>query len=176
MEKSFGRYIPLIILFILALVLQETWVPAIAIGGVQPDLLLYFVVFIAIFKKPHEAAIAGAIIGLIDDLLIGKYLGLHMLSYMITGYLVAYFGGRFYKENYIIPLATVFAGGIVSGFCYLFFSQLISLNLPFWYSLWRLVLPGAIYSALIAPVIYVPVYMFFVDRNSMVKREKKTGI
>ena len=43
----FGRYVALVILFILALVLQETWIPAIAISNVRPDLLLYFVVFIA---------------------------------------------------------------------------------------------------------------------------------
>jgi len=166
------RYIAVGILFILALTLQETWMPAIAIGGAQPDLLLYFVVFIGIFKKPVWGLGAGAVVGIIADLLIGKYIGLHILSYMITGYLVAYFGGQFYKDNYIIPAATVFAGGCVAGFCYVFFSQFIALDLPFWYSLWHLVLPNAIYSAVVAPLIYIPVYMFFVDRNAVMKKDK----
>lgn len=167
-----GRYLAIVGLFILALTLQETWMPAIAIGGAQPDLLLYFIVFIGIFKKPSWGLGAGFVVGLIEDLLIGKYIGLHILSGMITGYLVAYFGGQFYKENYIIPIATVFAGAIISGFSYVFFSQFVSLGLPFWYSLWHLVLPNAIYSAALAPLIYIPVYMFFVDRNAMMKKEK----
>ena len=65
------RKIVYVLLLILAVVLQETWIPLWAVAGATPDLLILFVVFTGLISGPMAGLLAGAGVGLLLDLLTG---------------------------------------------------------------------------------------------------------
>ena len=152
-----------VILLIFALALQDTWVPKIAVFGVEPYLLIFFVIFSAMFFNPLKACFIGAAIGLVEDLLIGRFIGINLMSMALVGYLISFIGSKFYKDNYLIPIVSVFGGTVLFGFTYIIISHFCGLNLPFFHTLFKVYFPQAIYNAILSTLIYVPVYLFFIE-------------
>jgi rod shape-determining protein MreD len=165
------RHIVVIILFIAALILNETLMPVIALGGVSPNLLIYFVIFTALAKRPYQAAFWGAIVGLFEDLMIGRYIGLGILSYAFAAYVIAYLRARFYQENLLIPVLAVFIGSFVFGSLYLILAQVIAAPLPFISSFASDVLPQSLYNTALSLAFYIP--MQFILHRLQVQREYK---
>jgi rod shape-determining protein MreD len=89
-----------ILLSVLVLVLQTTLVHFLAIQGIVPDLVLLWVITIAIRRGQIPATIAGFLLGLALDLISGPdgVLGLAALSKTVGGFLAGYF----YSENKIL--------------------------------------------------------------------------
>lgn len=87
-------------LTLLVLVIQTTLVRYMAVGGLTPDLVLIWVVMIAIRRGQIPATVAGFCTGLVLDLLSGNdgMLGLAALSKTIAGFLAGYF----YSENKVL--------------------------------------------------------------------------
>lgn len=80
---------------LLLLVLQSTFVPFVSLGGFVPDLLLIWVVYIAIRRGQIEATVAGFGAGLLIDLTTTQFFGLAALAKTIAGFC----GGYFFNEN-----------------------------------------------------------------------------
>ncbi|MGI6360954.1 MAG: rod shape-determining protein MreD [Bacillota bacterium] len=167
-----GRRIAIMVLFVLALVLNETLMPAISIGGIAPNLLIFFVVFYAIYRDPPQAVLIAVIIGLIEDLMIGRYIGLSIISYAAVAFAISYFKVRFYHENLLSPIIVIFTGSLVAGFLYVLLSQLVGLSLPFGATFGLQVLPQALYNAAITLLIYVPM-QFFSHRNQANRENRR---
>ena len=74
----------------LAFVLQTTWVRHLEIGGLQPDLVLLTVVFIALLAGQVEAALLGFAIGLCQDAYSPQDLGLNALAKSLVGFAVGF--------------------------------------------------------------------------------------
>ncbi len=88
------RYTIISILFI---ALQTTIIPFLSIGTIVPDILLIWLVYIALQKGQIPAIIFGFCIGLVIDLLSSHFLGLTAL----TKTLAAFCAGYFFNENKI---------------------------------------------------------------------------
>jgi len=78
-------------------ILQTTIVPFASIANIVPDLLIVWVVFIAIKLGQIPATVTGFIVGIAIDLVSGHFIGLSALSKTIAGF----FAGYFYNENKI---------------------------------------------------------------------------
>jgi rod shape-determining protein MreD len=169
--KISTRHVVVIILFLAALVFNETLMPAIALGGVSPNLIIYFVIFTALVKRPYQAAFWGAVVGLVEDLMIGRYIGLSILSYAFAAYVIAYLRARFYQENLLMPLLAVFIGSFIFGSLYLVLAQIIAAPLPFTGSFISDVLPQSLYNTALSLAVYVP--MQFILHRMQVQREYK---
>lgn len=89
-----------ILLSILVFVLQTTVARFLAIQGVVPDLVLLWIITIAIRRGQIPATIAGFAMGLGLDLISGPdgVLGLSALTKTIGGFLAGYF----YNENKVL--------------------------------------------------------------------------
>ena len=89
-----------ILLSVLVLLLQTTRARFLVIQGIVPDLVLLWVVTIAIRRGQIPATIAGFSLGLALDLISGPdgVLGLAALSKTVGGFLAGYF----YNENKIL--------------------------------------------------------------------------
>ncbi|MEG1997702.1 MAG: rod shape-determining protein MreD, partial [Clostridiales bacterium] len=144
---QWGKRLTVAVLFVLAVVMRDTWLSLIAIGGIVPDLLLYFPLFFAIYLPPGQAWIYGAALGLVEDLLSGKYLGLGVLSRTGAVCLASVLGNNLYKENLYNPPLIVFAAVMASGLLYWLCSYPVGLGLS-WLLLPVQVLPQALYTAL----------------------------
>ncbi len=162
-----NKKIAWVILFFIALILQRTLMPTFAIFGICPDLIIYFVVFTALFHNPFYGLIVGAAIGFSEDLLAGKYIGLYTISKLSAAYVVAFVGAKFYKANFFIPTMAVLVATFVSNFVYLILADLLGAGMPIYGTVFRYILPQMIYNAVLAPFIYIPVYLFFTRKNAL---------
>ena len=147
---------------LLNLILQATIFPAFTFGGVKPDLLLIIVVFAALLKGTATGVKVGFFVGLAQDILSGKFIGLFMLSKMLTGLCVGLVESKIFKENYLVPIVILFLATILHEFLFMFFGDLIG-RTAYWAQGWTsVVLPLAIYHACIGPFLYVPAYKVYV--------------
>ncbi|MEG1500793.1 MAG: rod shape-determining protein MreD [Clostridiales bacterium] len=150
-----------LILLVLAFVLQDTWVPLFSIAGMTANLPSLMLVFTAFLSEPLYGLLAGLGIGLLQDILGGKYFGLHILTKGLTGWLISCSSSKIYKENYLLPIIMTFFGTILIDVLYVGFSWLVGLNIPWGKYLFNDFVGSGIYNAVLAPFIYIPVYLFF---------------
>lgn len=81
----------------LLILLQTTFMALLAIDMYVPDILLLWVVYIALRFGQIEATIAGCVAGFFEDILATHLLGLATLTKTLTGFVCGYF----YNENMI---------------------------------------------------------------------------
>jgi rod shape-determining protein MreD len=91
------RFVPDILLSIAVLLLQTTLVKFLAIRTIVPDLVLLWIVAVAIRRGQIPATIAGFSLGLLQDLLSGPdgMLGLAAFAKTLGGFVAGYF----FNEN-----------------------------------------------------------------------------
>ena len=69
------------------LILQTTIVPYTAIANIIPDVLLVWIVYVAVKMGQIPATILGFTVGLFMDLISGQFIGLSALSKTVAGFL-----------------------------------------------------------------------------------------
>ena len=74
-----------ILLLALAFVLQTTWVDAIKIGSIKPDLLIVALSFVALRSGPLVGAYMGLGLGVFQDLYMPADLGVNALAKSLLG-------------------------------------------------------------------------------------------
>ena len=91
------RYLRFALITLGIITLQTTIIPFTSIANIIPDLLLIWIVYVAITEGQVTATLIGFLIGLTVDFISGQFLGLSALSKTIAGFLAGYF----YHENKI---------------------------------------------------------------------------
>ncbi|HVN47217.1 MAG TPA: rod shape-determining protein MreD, partial [Bacteroidota bacterium] len=77
--------------------LQTLFLPLVSLAGFIPDVLLIWLVTNALRRGQIEATVSGFVVGLLQDIVTIKFLGLAAFSKTITGFILGYF----YNENTI---------------------------------------------------------------------------
>jgi rod shape-determining protein MreD len=130
-------------------VLQLTFVRFIAIETITPDIIVIWIVYLALRYGQIHATVAGFLLGLIMDIISGDFLGLSALSKTICGFAAGYF----YDETkttqtlatYRFALMVLFAS-IVHNLIY--FTILVQgSELPFWRTLTLFGLTTSLYTS-----------------------------
>jgi rod shape-determining protein MreD len=157
MRQSAG-YILLSILFVL---LQTTLVRYLAIETVAPDLLLIWVVYLALREGQSVGTAAGFFLGLLFDLISGteSMLGLAALSKTVAGFTAGYFYNET-KTNQILGgyqfILVVAVASIVHNVLYFVIfmqgTEVGWLDAALWYGL-----PTSVYTAALA---LLPMFVF----------------
>lgn len=103
--------IGLIILF--NLIFQATLFQWIGIYGVVPNTALILVISFSIYSGKSRGAAIGFSIGILQDVIFGRTIGLNALIFMIIGYLVGFMDQKIFKDSLLIPftltiLTTIF--------------------------------------------------------------------
>lgn len=148
-----------------ALVLQTTMLDYIAVTGVKPDLVMLLVVFNGFLLGTREGAFLGFAGGILEDLFSGSYIGLNALSRMVAGYLAGAAGERLYRENTLIATGVTFFStsvGLTVNYLLLLY---LDIHIPPFYALLRVVLPAAIYTAVLAPFLFGRFFRFMQIRS-----------
>ena len=122
------------------LVLQGTLLARIDVAGVQPDLLVAFVVYFGWMRGPIPGTVCGFTVGLIQDLDAPGPLGVNALSKSLVGFLVAKAGFRVHRSNSGVRFAFFFVAMLVhdaiyfalatSGELWVFLTQMFFVALP----------------------------------------------
>lgn len=142
------------LLLFISLLLQSTVMYRLSIAGACPDLLLVLTVMTGLLHGTRYGTAVGFIGGLLQDLLIGRFLGMNALVKMVTGYLVGLTEEKVFKENFITPFAAVLLGTLGSELLLWLLFRVYGRSISLFSALPRVILPGAAYNCLIA-VFYV---------------------
>lgn len=140
------------------LILESTVLNYLKVAGVKPDLLLVFVIFTAILHGHFQGAKIGFVFGLVEDLFLGKYLGLNALSKMLTGYLIGLGENKVFKDNLFIPVIGLFSATLFNNFVYVLLAGLAGVKWNLAAYVWDVTIPEAIYNACLAPLFYGKFY------------------
>lgn len=93
--------ISLIILF--NLILQSTFFQWVKICGVFPNTALILVISFAIHSEKNKGAAIGFFIGIFQDIIFGRMVGLNALIFMMIGYWIGLMNQKIFKDNLLIP-------------------------------------------------------------------------
>jgi rod shape-determining protein MreD len=158
MARDVLSYVLLSLLFLL---LHTTLVRFLAIDTIVPDILLIWVVYLAIRRGQIAATTAGFLIGLVADVLAGTdgMLGLSALSKTVAGFVAGYS----YNENKIYqtlggyPFVVIVAlASLVHNLIY-FFIFLQGSDIGWWNGIVFFGLPTTIYTVAVS---LLPMFAF----------------
>ena len=137
-----------------ALVLQVMIAPHVAIFGVTPNLLLLVVITLAFVEGSSAGATVGFIAGLLMDLLSTGPIGAWALVMSVVGYLSGSLRRNLFAEGWLAPVTVGIITALVADFAYLLVVTVIGVGPAFWPALGRLVLPRAVYNAVLVMLVY----------------------
>ncbi|MCG0275256.1 MAG: rod shape-determining protein MreD [Thermosediminibacteraceae bacterium] len=147
------RSLTYLIIAILLIIAQSTLGVLFKIGSVKPDFVLVLVLCVALIKGESIGAGYGLIIGLIEDIVYGKFLGFNALIKFLTGYFVGYGTRDLFKGPVVFTMGFVFVGTILYNLLFLTACLLFTPEYKMGIFLPQ-VAYSALYNALIGPAMY----------------------
>lgn len=153
------KYLLLVIMALIALTLQSTVFNHLNIAGVKPDIILVMAVCIGVVRGPRQGMIAGLALGLLEDLYLGRFIGMNAICKGSAGFIVGWFTLGAFSENLLVPIISTFLGTIFNGLLYFGIGKFLGLHWDI--NLWLLnTLPLAVYNMCLVPFIYPRFYYF----------------
>lgn len=137
--------------------MQSTLLSYFMVGGVTPDLILLLVVLHSIFQGPFKGAAFGFALGLLEDLLLGRFIGMNALAKGLTSLLVGWFAQRTFRENILVPVFALFLGTLFNELVFIILGKVSGLHWPWTLWLWK-AFPVALYNTCLVPFIYSRFY------------------
>lgn len=154
------RYVLIAVMFLLSLILPGTIFHFWAWSGIKPDLLMLLTIYMAMHHRLPSSILWGFGAGLLEDLYLGRYIGMYMLTLMVVALFSYWLSERWYRENFLLTTFMVFlvtaVGQIVIAF--------LSLGAGLQWSLGdigRLVIGVSLYNAILVPVTYPWIHRSF---------------
>ncbi|MBD3392972.1 MAG: rod shape-determining protein MreD [Chitinivibrionales bacterium] len=157
-----GTALKWIAAFVLCLVLQTTLMPVVAVGGIAPDLIVVVLFFLAIRAGVMPGLYAGFLIGLGQDLYSPSLLGQSALAKTITGFFIGLFNEKVMRTDPVMKLILLVLSFMVHDTVFTVVTVIkTDASFPLVFSeLFTRTLPRALYSVLIAAIVYA--YDYFV--------------
>lgn len=142
------------LIFIIALI-QSTVLESISIFNIKPNLLLIFIISVALLGSNIEGAVTGFLCGLTQDLLSGRVIGFYALLGLYLGLGIALINKRLYKENVLVAIFTTFVSSIIYEFAVYFFVNVFKGSLELIFPFRYIILPEAVYNSAVSIVIFL---------------------
>lgn len=141
-------------ILLISFILQTTLVPHLKIFGAQPDLILVVVAAYAFIHGSAGGSIGGFFGGLLQDMVLIRNMGFNALCKTIVGYLAGLVERTVFAESILLPVVAIFLASLLHETIYLSFSVFLGEVVPLDLSLWRIVIPSAIYNAILTLLVY----------------------
>jgi len=157
------RALRMVLIFAVALILQGTLIRLLAVEGIEPDIILLGLFFIALMEGSYSATIAGFCVGLVQDLYAPQTLGLNALCKSLIGFALGFCRRGVFVEGLLPRSLILFAAVLLHDLIY--FS--VSLWPDIGSGLSRVVfvgLPTALYTAILGYVIF-----YFIHRKEQLQ-------
>ncbi|MBC7340279.1 MAG: rod shape-determining protein MreD [Firmicutes bacterium] len=133
-------------------VLQLGVAPRMAVLGVKPDFLLLTVIGLALCRGTVAGGLAGAGAGLLEDIVVGQFLGVRAAAFALVGLGVARARTRLFGDQPLVPVAAALGGAALAEMASWALWRAAGLPLPLGQGLIRVVLPACLYNGLLAPL------------------------
>jgi rod shape-determining protein MreD len=150
-----------------ALLLQVALAPYIAIAGIIPNILVLVVITLSFVEGPSRGAIAGFVAGLLLDFLSTGPIGAWALVLSVTGYLAGMLQENLFAEGWLAPVTVAVIAALAADLSYLVVLTVLGVAPAFWQSLGGVVLPRAVYNAVLVLLAYPWLARFLRSDRSM---------
>ncbi len=150
-----------VLVVIAAALIQTTWLTAISVQGVAPNLTLLLVVFFAIVDGEERAMFTGILGGMYQDVASNAVLGHHILVNVVAGYVVGRIATRLVTEHPAVKVALVLCASLLHGVLFSLIQYVQNPDVAAIRDIATTVIPGAFYTALVTPVIFFILARFF---------------
>ena len=127
-------------------VVQATFVPALRIGDVTPDIPLIVVVLLALRRGSEAGCLAGFAAGLLQDVAAGGFIGVQALTKAVVGFGVGALGGRLRVAQPLVQIPGLLVLSIAEGVGRFGLLELFRFPAPFIELLTYVILPQALYN------------------------------
>jgi len=154
------RYGLIAVMFVLSLILPGTAFHFWSWSGVKPDLLMLLTIYIAMHHRLRSSVYWGLGAGLLEDLYLGRYIGMYTLTLAVVACVSYWFAQRWYQENFVLTTFLVFLVTMVGQSLVGFLSLGAGLQWPFG-DIAHLVLGVSIYNAILVPLTYPFIHRSF---------------
>jgi rod shape-determining protein MreD len=146
-----------VLVFMVSLILQTSFVPVITIAGVKPDLLLIALFFFSIKYGVMPGIFVGFALGLGQDLYSPSLLGQNALAKTITGAFIGLFNERTMRSDPLIKTVLLLLVFLIHDAVFLTI-QIVKLGGPLsilFLGLLTKCMPRALYSIAVAVLFYI---------------------
>lgn len=151
---SIKRVVFYILSILVCFLLQTSVFDFLKLADVMPNILLILTVTVGFIRGKREGMIIGFICGLLIDIFSGDVLGQYALVYLLFGYGNGWFHTYFYEDDILLPMGLLAANSLVYSFVIFFFFFALRGRLHFFSYLWKIMIPEAVYTGIVALVIY----------------------
>jgi rod shape-determining protein MreD len=145
---------------IAAALLETTWLEAIRVWNVVPDLTLLMVIYFAITYGEERAMFTGIVGGIFQDVSTNAGLGHHILCHVVVGYAAARVASRLVTHHPAVKAGLVFCASAAYGILDIMVAYLQDPNYFVIYNVFARVVPASFYTAIFTPLLF-----FLLDRR-----------
>jgi len=147
------RFIVMFIIFVFCLILPGTVFQYWSWAGIKPDLAMLWVIYIALHYRPAQGVGYGFVSGLLVDLYLGRYIGLHAITFAVVALLIGFLQQRWYRENIPLTMVLVFIVSVLGQGLIVLTAAIAGLNW-FYGDAVQITFGIAFYNALLVPLTY----------------------
>jgi len=144
-------------IFVIVLI-QSTLLDYFKVFNVKPDLMVIFIVSIALLRGNVEGAIIGFFCGLLQDMVTGKILGFYALLGLYLGLIIGSVNKRLYRENFLVIIFFTFISSVVYEFSVCLFNYFIIGKIDLLFSFEKIIFPESIYNSVVSVLMYIFVF------------------
>lgn len=147
-------------------IFQGSVIPFFFDGLSQPDLWLVFIIISIMVFRVKFVYILAIVGGLVQDLIIGNFFGLHLLAYMTITFIFVKFVKGKYNRNWYISVVSVMAGSLAFIGVSTFVMWAAGVPLVSFLYLFSIGIPFIGYNAVCALLLHRPLWYFKVEGES----------
>lgn len=158
------RVIVLISIIFLSVFLELNFPKFFKIFGVVPNFLLILVIFFNVYFRQKNAFIFAVISGIVKDVFSVSRFGTNIISFLICSFVVNRIKSTVYHNDRISELVIVFLVSLLNSFIF-YLLNLATIALPFFKSLFFIMLPESIYTAVVGPLVFYGLKRCVLERS-----------
>ena len=140
------------LLTLVIVILQTAFFPRIGLI-IKPDLFLVMVIAYTLVGGIKSGTIAGFVLGLIEDLLSGGFIGVNTMTKALLGFSTGLIEKHIFHDQFFVPSLMTFIGTILNNLLYMFIIHSFDQRFTMFPPLGKLMALGFL-NALLAPLIF----------------------
>ena len=143
------------LLVLVFLILQSTLCHFIKIMGVMPDLVLAYIIALALTSDSIlYAGTYGLAAGLLLDIMWSRVFGIQSLLLMYIAVLAYRAGEYMYKKNLSVCMVFTLVGTVLVKSIFYITGFVLEYDASFWHAFFRTIIPAAAYTSICQVIIY----------------------
>jgi len=143
-----------VIMALLLVPVQTTWLTGIGLHSVKPNLVLLLIYFTGFYAAEMTGLAAGLGMGLVMDLLSGAPFGLHVATLAMAGLVSGLLGRFFLSTTVTLTMGMIFLLSVLNGILVFCFHEWVLGRIPLAEAFQWTILPEALYNTVVGGIVF----------------------